>query len=57
MIGHGQATREIGVRLNLSSPTVETYRARIKEKLQLENAAQLQREAVRWVQAHEIASV
>ena len=57
MIGHGQATREIGVRLNLSSPTVETYRARIKEKLQLENAAQLQREAVRWVQAHEVASV
>lgn len=57
MIGRGQATREISVRLNLSAPTVETYRARIKEKLQLENAAQLQHEAVRWVQANEAVPV
>jgi len=33
----------------LGAATVETYRSRIKEKLQLENGAQLRREAVRWV--------
>jgi DNA-binding NarL/FixJ family response regulator len=53
MIGHGQPTREISTRLGLGAPTVETYRARIKDKLQLENAAQLQREATRWMQANE----
>ena len=51
----GRTTREIGLRLNLGTPTVETYRARIKEKLQLENAAQLHREATRWTQANETA--
>lgn len=49
MIGRGRATREIGARLGLGSATVETYRARIKEKLGLENAVQLQQEAARWV--------
>ncbi len=57
MIGHGQPTREISIRLNLGAPTVETYRARIKDKLRLENAAQLQCEATRWVQANEAALV
>jgi len=55
MIGRGQTTREIGLRLNLGTPTVETYRARIKEKLQLQNAAQLHHEATRWMQASEAA--
>ncbi len=49
MIGRGRATREIGARLGLGSATVETYRARIKEKLGLENAVQLQQEAARWL--------
>jgi DNA-binding NarL/FixJ family response regulator len=36
--------------LRLGTSTVETYRARIKTKLLLENTAQLTHEAVRWVQ-------
>jgi DNA-binding NarL/FixJ family response regulator len=51
LIGCGHTTREIGTRLNLGASTVETYRARIKTKLNLENATQLSHEAVRWVQS------
>jgi DNA-binding NarL/FixJ family response regulator len=52
-IGRGRTTREIGIQLGVGAATVETHRSRIKEKLQLENGAQLQREALRWVQAIE----
>jgi DNA-binding NarL/FixJ family response regulator len=48
LIGRGLTTREIGLRLGLSSTTVETYRARIKDKLGLENASQLSSEATKW---------
>jgi DNA-binding NarL/FixJ family response regulator len=51
LIGRGQTTREIGAKLQLGPSTVETYRARIKTKLNLENATQLSHEAVRWVEA------
>lgn len=50
LIGRGQTTREIGARLCVSPTTIDTYRARIKEKLRLENASRLQTEAARWVQ-------
>jgi DNA-binding NarL/FixJ family response regulator len=50
LIGRGQTTREIGARLCISPTTIDTYRARIKEKLRLENASRLQTEAARWVQ-------
>jgi DNA-binding NarL/FixJ family response regulator len=53
LIGRGETTRQIGARLNLGSSTVETYRARIKNKLNLENASQLSHEAIRWVQAEQ----
>lgn len=49
LIGQGRTTREIGSRLAVGLTTVDTYRARIKEKLQLANAAQLHAEASRWV--------
>jgi len=52
-IGRGRTTREISIQLGVGAATVETHRSRIKEKLQLENGAQLQREALRWVQATE----
>ncbi len=52
-IGRGQTRREISANLGLGAATVETYRARIKEKLQLENGARLQQEALRWVQSVE----
>ena len=37
--------------------TVDTYRARIKTKLNLENASQLAHEAIRWVSAGQKAPV
>ena len=49
LIGHGRTTREIGLRLRVGLTTVDTYRARIKGKLQLENGARLHAEASRWV--------
>ena len=40
----------------MSTPTVETYRARIKEKLGLTNAAQLHAKAAAWAsERHAVA--
>ena len=49
LIGEGRSTREISGRLHLGVSTVETYRARIKEKLNLETSSQLTHEAIQWV--------
>ena len=49
LIGHGRSTREISNCLHLGMSTVDTYRARIKAKLNLENSSQLHHEAIRWV--------
>ncbi len=48
MTGKGLGTREIADRLGLSIKTVESYRARIKMKLNLTNAAELVQHAVQW---------
>ena len=53
LIGRGLTTREIGEQLHLGTTTVDTYKARIKEKLQLGNIARLRSEASRWVQQQE----
>lgn len=53
LIGRGLTTREIGEQLHLGTTTVDTYKARIKEKLKLGNIARLRSEASRWVQQHE----
>jgi DNA-binding NarL/FixJ family response regulator len=50
MLGRGYGTREIAGILRLDMRTVETYRARIKEKLHLKNANQLLQYAIRWWQ-------
>lgn len=52
-LGHGQGTREIATDLGLSLPTVQTYCARIKEKLGLASGNELLREAVRWLQTQQ----
>jgi DNA-binding NarL/FixJ family response regulator len=49
LIGHGRSTREISHSLHLGMSTVDTYRARIKTKLHLDNSSQLCHEAIRWV--------
>jgi DNA-binding NarL/FixJ family response regulator len=48
-IGEGQTTAEIARHLQLSIYTIETYRRRIKLKLDLKTAAQLGRAATQWV--------
>lgn len=48
-IGLGLTMREIAEALSLSVKTVETYRARTKEKLALDSAQALLRHATQWV--------
>jgi DNA-binding NarL/FixJ family response regulator len=48
MLGQGVETRRIAESLHISMKTVQVYCARIKEKLNLANATELLREAVRW---------
>jgi len=47
-LGQGQDTRRISEALGISIKTVQVYCARIKEKLNLANATELLREAMRW---------
>lgn len=49
LIGKGHGTRQIAERLHLSIKTIETYRAHIKEKLNLAGAAELLQYAIHWV--------
>lgn len=48
LIGGGAGTREIAEGLHLSMKTIETHRARIKEKLGLKTANELVRFATTW---------
>ncbi|HEX4084120.1 MAG TPA: response regulator transcription factor [Chthoniobacteraceae bacterium] len=48
-IGQGQTAMEIAAGLGLGLPTINTYRARIKEKLGIRNGTELQHRATRWV--------
>lgn len=48
LLGRGYETRRVAQSLNVSIKTVQAYCARIKEKLQLANASELLREAIRW---------
>ena len=49
LIGQGKGTKQITQKLHLSTSTVETHRAHIKEKLGLETATELVHAAVEWV--------
>jgi DNA-binding NarL/FixJ family response regulator len=48
LIGEGRSTRQIAAALHIDVSTVETYRARIKEKLNLKDAPDLLHYAIRW---------
>lgn len=50
MIGQGKGTRQIAQDLNVSIPTVQSFRNRIKEKLHLKSAPELALHAIHWVQ-------
>lgn len=49
MIGRGLGTSRIAALLSISVNTIETHRARIKEKLGLATAAELSSFSVRWL--------
>ncbi len=50
LLGMGRGTRQIADEINVSIKTVESYRARIKEKMAIDNATELLQHAVLWVQ-------
>lgn len=49
LIGKGSSTRHIAELLLLDVKTIETYRARIKEKLRLKDGPELLQRAIAWV--------
>jgi DNA-binding NarL/FixJ family response regulator len=50
LTGHGLNISEIADRLHIAVKTVETYRARIKEKLKLKDSSELLQLAISWSQ-------
>ena len=51
LIGQGHGTRPIAEKLHLSVKTIESHRAHIKEKLNLQTATELVHHAIQWVQS------
>jgi DNA-binding NarL/FixJ family response regulator len=49
LVGRGRTTREIAEMLKLGAATIDTYRARIKEKMNFRSATDLVHFAIRWV--------
>jgi len=49
LIGQGKTSRQIADALRLATSTVETYRERLKSKLNLTNGAELAQHATIWV--------
>ena len=51
LIGRGLGNTDIAKQLHISPKTVETYRAHIKEKLNLTSATELLQHAIQWTQS------
>lgn len=51
LIGNGMSTAEIAEQLHLAQKTIETYRSRIKDKLNYKNSTELMFNAVKWVES------
>lgn len=49
LVGKGHSTRQIADLLLLDIKTIETYRARIKDKLGLKDSSELLQQAIAWV--------
>jgi DNA-binding NarL/FixJ family response regulator len=49
LIGEGQTTSAMAGQLHLSTHTIDTYRRRIRLKMNIRNAAELMRAATEWV--------
>ena len=48
LIGLGRSTNQVAESLHIDISTVETYRARIKDKLNLKDGSELLQTAIRW---------
>ncbi len=55
MMGEGKSTRQIAEDLDLTIPTIHSFRNRIKEKLQLKNATELMLHAMQWVREKSVS--
>ncbi len=53
LIGEGYKASQIAKLLHLSIKTIETYRSRIKEKLNLPNAAELLKYSIKWAKSQD----
>jgi DNA-binding NarL/FixJ family response regulator len=53
LIGEGFKASQIAKQLYLSTKTIETYRSRIKEKLNLPNAAELLQYTIKWAKSQD----
>jgi DNA-binding NarL/FixJ family response regulator len=53
LIGEGLKASQIAKQLHLSTKTIETYRLRIKEKLNLPNAAELLQYSIKWAKSQD----
>jgi len=51
LIGEGYKASQIAKQLHLSTKTIETYRLRIKEKLNLPNATELLQYSIKWAKS------
>jgi len=49
MLGEGKSSRQIAEDLDLTIPTIHSFRNRIKEKLQYKNSTELVLHAMQWV--------
>ena len=53
LIGEGYKASQIAKQLHLSIKTIETYRTRIKEKLDIDNASELLKYSIRWAKSQD----
>lgn len=53
LTGKGYKASHIAKQLHLSTKTIETYRSRIKEKLNLPNAAELLQYSIKWAKSQD----
>ena len=49
LLGQGKGVRQIGEELGVTIPTVNSFRNRIKEKLQLKSSTEVMLHAIHWV--------
>ena len=55
LLGRGHGTRQISEQLHLSVKTIETYRSRIKQKLNISSGTELLQHAFQWVNSRKEA--